>query len=163
MPDPQPEIVAQVFEEADRLRRGDGRLEFLRTTEIIERHLSPPPAVVVDRGGRRETYTRPLKATGSTGSTWYRATSMPPGEWSKQGRRRLPSPMLPAVADQRSMIQDQKGFLSHVSDNVGTMEARQIASLFTTAGVTVEIVYEGSPAGCPHCHDPGTLGPAEAA
>ena len=76
MPDPQPEIVAQVFEEADRLRRGDGRLEFLRTTEIIERHPSPPPTVVVDRGGRSGTYTAHLKATGSTGSTWYRATSM---------------------------------------------------------------------------------------
>jgi|SRR3990172_3838355 len=163
MPDPQPEIVAQVFEEADRLRRGDGRLEFLRTTEIIERHPSPPPTVVVDRGGRSGTYTAHLKATGSTGSTCTAPRRCRPGEWSKQGRRRLPSPMLPAVADQRSMIQDQNGFLSHLSDNVGTMEARQIASLFTTAGVTVEIVYEGSPAGCPHCHDPGTFGPAEAA
>ena len=76
MPDPQPEIVAQVFEEADRLRRGDGRLEFLLATEIIERHPSPPPTVVVDRGGRSGTYTAHLKATGLHLFDQYRATSM---------------------------------------------------------------------------------------
>ena len=37
--------------EWDRLAEGRGRLEFLRTTEIVLRNLPPPPAVVADIGG----------------------------------------------------------------------------------------------------------------
>lgn len=38
-------------DEAGRLRAGIGRLEFLRTREIVQRHLPPAPAVVYDVGG----------------------------------------------------------------------------------------------------------------
>lgn len=56
---PNPEIVAHynVYEEAERLAEAGGRLEFLRTTEIIRRHLRPPPGVVADVGGGPGVYT----------------------------------------------------------------------------------------------------------
>lgn len=38
-------------EERDRLAEGVGRLEFLRTVEVLGRHLPDPPAVVADIGG----------------------------------------------------------------------------------------------------------------
>ena len=38
-------------EERDRLTSGAGRVEFARTTEIIQRTLPTPPAVVADIGG----------------------------------------------------------------------------------------------------------------
>jgi SAM-dependent methyltransferase len=44
-------------EEADRLGRGVGRLEFLRTIEIVQRTLPDPPAVVADIGGGPGRYT----------------------------------------------------------------------------------------------------------
>ena len=57
MDDQHPEIVAhyQVYNESDRLTN-DNRLEFLRTTEIIERVILPPPAVVIDIGGGTGIY-----------------------------------------------------------------------------------------------------------
>ncbi len=38
-------------EERDRLAHGTGRVEFLRTVEIVGRTLPPPPAVIADIGG----------------------------------------------------------------------------------------------------------------
>jgi ubiquinone/menaquinone biosynthesis C-methylase UbiE len=43
-------------EEADRLRRGAFRLEFVRTRELLERSLPRPPAVVLDCGGGPGAY-----------------------------------------------------------------------------------------------------------
>ncbi len=43
--------------EWDRLAEGRGRLEFLRTMEIVLRHLPPPPAVIADIGGGPGRYT----------------------------------------------------------------------------------------------------------
>jgi SAM-dependent methyltransferase len=43
--------------EWDRLADGRGRLEFLRTTEIVLRNLPPPPAVIADIGGGPGRYT----------------------------------------------------------------------------------------------------------
>jgi SAM-dependent methyltransferase len=65
MADPHPEIVAhyEVYNEADRLTKGN-RLEFLRTGEIIERHLRPPPAVVADIGGGPGIYAAWLTQRG---------------------------------------------------------------------------------------------------
>ena len=59
MTDQHPEIAAhyEVFNEADRLM-GDNQLEYLRTTEIIARHISPPPGVVADVGGGPGVYAR---------------------------------------------------------------------------------------------------------
>src|SRR4051812_3554370 len=39
------------IDEADRLRRGAGRLELVRTQEIIRRHLPGPPLEILDVGG----------------------------------------------------------------------------------------------------------------
>ena len=66
MPEPESEIVAHynVYEEAERLTDADGRLEFLRTIEIIQRHLGPPPAVVVDVGGGPGVYAKWLAEAG---------------------------------------------------------------------------------------------------
>ena len=43
--------------ERDRLAAGVGRLEFLRTTEVVARWLPEPPAVVADVGGGPGRYT----------------------------------------------------------------------------------------------------------
>jgi ubiquinone/menaquinone biosynthesis C-methylase UbiE len=45
---------------------GLARLEFLRMTEIMHRHLPPQPAVIVDVGGGPGTYALPLAAEGYT-------------------------------------------------------------------------------------------------
>jgi ubiquinone/menaquinone biosynthesis C-methylase UbiE len=57
MADQHPEIIAhyEVYNEADRLITGNP-LEYLRTVEIIKRHLPPPPAVVADIGGGPGVY-----------------------------------------------------------------------------------------------------------
>ncbi len=43
------------------------------------------------------------------------------------------------------------------------MDTREITQLLSTAGLTVELVFEGSPSACPHCHDLNTFCLAEAA
>ncbi|MEM9563464.1 MAG: class I SAM-dependent methyltransferase [Actinomycetota bacterium] len=50
--------------EADRLTDGLGRVEFLRTAELLDRVLPPPPAVVADIGGGPGIYTDHLLALG---------------------------------------------------------------------------------------------------
>ena len=42
--------------ERDRLMDGRGRLERLRTQELLTRHLPPAPAVVLDSGGGPGVY-----------------------------------------------------------------------------------------------------------
>jgi hypothetical protein len=51
-------------EEHDRLAAGGGQLEFLRTTEIIQRRLPPAPARVADIGGGPGRYALWLAALG---------------------------------------------------------------------------------------------------
>jgi SAM-dependent methyltransferase len=41
-----------------------GRIEFVRTRELLDRFLPPPPAVVLDIGGGTGVYARPLAAAG---------------------------------------------------------------------------------------------------
>jgi SAM-dependent methyltransferase len=50
--------------ETDRLSAGVGRLEFLRTWDILTRILPPPPAVIVDVGGATGVYAGPLAHAG---------------------------------------------------------------------------------------------------
>ncbi len=50
--------------EASRLSHGSGRLEWLRTIDVIERVLPPPPAVVLDVGGGPGAYALPLARRG---------------------------------------------------------------------------------------------------
>ncbi len=51
-------------DEADRLIKGYGRLEFARTISILERYLRPAPAVILDVGGGSGIYACPLARRG---------------------------------------------------------------------------------------------------
>jgi hypothetical protein len=59
------EIVAYYGrgQERDRLS-GPARLEFVRTQDLLARHLPGPPAVIVDVGGGPGTYARWLTGLG---------------------------------------------------------------------------------------------------
>ncbi len=67
---PSPKLDAEVLRyyelapEAERLLSGVGKLELMRTQEIICRYLPEPPAVVLDVGGGPGIYTRWLAARG---------------------------------------------------------------------------------------------------
>jgi SAM-dependent methyltransferase len=50
--------------EVERLRLGRGRLEFLRTQDVLRRLLPPPPARVLDVGGGAGVYARWLAGDG---------------------------------------------------------------------------------------------------
>ena len=50
--------------ELDRLAAGHGRLEFLRTQDVLRRVLPPPPARVLDVGGGTGVHARGLAADG---------------------------------------------------------------------------------------------------
>jgi SAM-dependent methyltransferase len=50
--------------ERARLAEGDGRLEFLRTWDVLSRVLPPAPARVLDVGGATGVYAAPLAAAG---------------------------------------------------------------------------------------------------
>jgi SAM-dependent methyltransferase len=50
--------------ERDRLTAGAGRLEFLRTWDVLTRVLPPPPADVLDVGGAMGVYAGPLAHAG---------------------------------------------------------------------------------------------------
>lgn len=52
--------------EAERLTRGAGRLEFLRTQEIIRRHLPPGPLTILDVGGGAGAHAAWLADDGHT-------------------------------------------------------------------------------------------------
>ena len=54
------------YSELDRLSSGQGRLELLRTQEILRRMLPPPPGRVLDVGGGPGTYARWLAELGYT-------------------------------------------------------------------------------------------------
>lgn len=63
---PGTEITAHYTEgrEATRLLQGPGQLEFVRTQELVRRHLPPPPATILDVGGAAGIYACWLAAEG---------------------------------------------------------------------------------------------------
>lgn len=67
-PSPEPDILTfyrSRYAEDDRLRVSPhGRLEFLRTQELLRRHLPPPPARVLDVGGGTGAHASWLAADG---------------------------------------------------------------------------------------------------
>ncbi|WP_197048662.1 class I SAM-dependent methyltransferase [Streptosporangium roseum] len=50
--------------EQDRLTSGGRQIEFLRVWDLLERHLPPAPAQVLDVGGGAGAYALPLAAAG---------------------------------------------------------------------------------------------------
>jgi ubiquinone/menaquinone biosynthesis C-methylase UbiE len=62
----QPEIVGhyQRIDEDSRIRRGFGRLELIRTQEILRRYLSAPPLEILDVGGGTGVHAEWLAADG---------------------------------------------------------------------------------------------------
>ena len=63
----RPEARAHYEEDAserDRLTQGHGVLEFLRTQELLARHLPPPPARILDVGGAAGIHAFPLAEQG---------------------------------------------------------------------------------------------------
>jgi ubiquinone/menaquinone biosynthesis C-methylase UbiE len=70
LPELAPEIVrfyTETIDEADRLTAtADGRLEMVRTQELLRRHLSAPPARVLDVGGGPGAHARWLVQDGYT-------------------------------------------------------------------------------------------------
>ncbi len=71
-PDPTPlpvdDAALQAYyargEEADRLANGLGRVEYLRTVDVLDRVLPDPPAIVADVGGGPGRYTDHLLSVG---------------------------------------------------------------------------------------------------
>ncbi len=53
-----------VGDEMSRLSSGSGRLEMLRTRELLSRYLPPPPSVIADIGGGPGAYALPLARQG---------------------------------------------------------------------------------------------------
>ncbi|SNY45209.1 class I SAM-dependent methyltransferase [Paractinoplanes atraurantiacus] len=62
----RPEILDyyELGGETDRLGAGTGRLEFLRTFDVLHRELPPAPASILDVGGATGVYAEPLAAAG---------------------------------------------------------------------------------------------------
>jgi SAM-dependent methyltransferase len=61
-----PEVVAyyECGDEQDRLTARTGRLEWARTWELLQRHLPPAPATILDVGGGPGAYAVPLALAG---------------------------------------------------------------------------------------------------
>jgi len=82
--------------ELERLRRPVGRLEFLRTWDLLARVLPPAPARVLDVGGATGVYAGPLAAAG------YRVHVVDPLPEHAQAAAALPG-VTAAVGDARRL------------------------------------------------------------
>lgn len=93
-----PEIVEHYSEgvEVNRLQQGRSRLERERTQELLQRHLPPPPATVLDVGGAVGVYARWLT---SLGYTVHLIDPVP--LHVEQAQRVVPEPMGVSIASAR--------------------------------------------------------------
>jgi len=84
--------------EGGRLLSGSGPLELARTQDVLERHLPPPPARILDVGGGTGVYARWL------GSRGYEVHLLDPMEQHVQeARATSPAPASARVGDARSL------------------------------------------------------------
>ncbi|XVV17420.1 class I SAM-dependent methyltransferase [Actinoplanes sp. CA-131856] len=97
----RPEILDyyELGGETHRLDAGTGRLEFLRTFDVLRRELPPAPARVLDVGGATGVYAEPLAALGydvhviDPVPSHVRAAAARPGVTAELGDARgLPAP-----------------------------------------------------------------------
>jgi len=128
--------------ERGRLSAGAGRLEFLRTWDILGRILPRPPARIVDVGGATGVYAGPLAAAGYDVTVvdpvpdHVAASSQLPGVTAVEGDARdLPQP--DASADGVLML----GPLYHLIDRGDRLRAwREAARVARPGGVVVGAV-----------------------
>jgi SAM-dependent methyltransferase len=128
----EPDILAYYNEGREQSRLTSiGRLEFLRTQELLVRHLPPPPASVLDIGGGAGIHALPLQSLG------FKVTLIDPIELHiKQAREA--GVVDPSIGDARHLqLEDDSadvalllGPLYHLtkeSDRIGALrEARRV-------------------------------------
>jgi len=128
----EPDILAYYNEGREQNRlESNGRLEFLRTQELLLRHLPPPPASVVDIGGGAGIHALPLQESG------FNVTLIDPVELHVQ-QARAAGVMNAFVGDARHLqFEDDSAdaalllgplyHLTEVSDRIGALkEARRV-------------------------------------
>jgi SAM-dependent methyltransferase len=128
--------------ERDRLSAGVGRLEFLRTWDILTRTLPAPPARIVDVGGATGVYAGPLAEAG------YQVTVVDPVPGHVEASGRLPG-VTAVLGDARALPQDDAsadavllmGPLYHLTDRGDRLRAwREAARVARPAGLVAGAV-----------------------
>ena len=125
--------------EVERLASGAGRLEFLRTWDVLTRVLPPPPARVLDVGGATGVYAAPLAEAG------YDVALVDPVASQVAVAATLPG-VTAAVGDARALeVRDDSvdavlllGPLYHLTDRADRLRAwREAARVTRPGGVVV--------------------------
>lgn len=125
-PIPPPDVL-RYYErggERDRLTEGRGRLEFLRTQDILRRHLPPAPARVLDVGGGMGVHAEWLAADG------YAVHLVDPVPSHVEAAGRLPG-VTAELGDARSLLLQDGSFdavlmlgpLYHLTDRADRVRA----------------------------------------
>ncbi len=135
---PAPEIVAYYGDglEERRLTEGTYRLEFERTCMILQRHLPPPPARILDIGGGPGAYARWLTARG------YRVHLVDPVPLHVEQARAASNGYTAALGDARDLREPDAsadavlllGPLYHLTDRADRLAAIAEASRIVRPG-----------------------------
>ena len=134
-----PEVLAyyERLGETVRLDEGNGRLEFLRTWDILARVLPPPPGRIVDVGGATGVYAEPLARAG------YEVTVVDPVRAHVAAAQALPG-VSAVLGDARALPQQSEsadaalllGPLYHLTDRADRLTAwREAARVIRPGGV----------------------------
>src|ERR1017187_4299154 len=97
MTDPHIVRYYQEFDEHSRLRGGHGELEFVRSMDLLGRHLPPAPARVLDIGGATGPYSEALAGRG------YEMHLVDPMENHVEAARTRPGIASASVGDAREL------------------------------------------------------------